>query len=202
MEIQFTNTADRISVADSVFSAAYNEPLIHQVVVAYLAGARQGTKAQKTKAEVSGGGVKPWKQKGTGRARAGSIRSPLWRTGGKIFAAKPRSYVQKVNRKMYRSALCSIFSELNRIGRFVAVNALELTEPKTKSFLKLMQDHAFGDDLLLITESENINIFLASRNLPNVTVIDVQEINPALLLKHEKVIVDKAALEKINEWLS
>lgn len=202
MDIQLTNASGSVAVADAVFGVEYNEALVHQVVTAYLAGGRAGTKAQKTRSEVSGGGAKPWKQKGTGRARAGSIRSPLWRSGGVTFAAKPRDYTQKVNRKMYRNALRSIFAELNRQSRLSVVESLSLDQPKTKAFLQFAADHGFGDDVLVITETANVNTFLAARNLVNVSVIDAQAINPALLLRHEKVVVDKAALEKINEWLS
>lgn len=202
MDIQLSNASASVAVADDVFAVDYNEALVHQVVVAFLNGARAGTKAQKTRSEVSGGGAKPWKQKGTGRARAGTIRSPIWRSGGVTFAAKPRDFSQKVNRKMYRAALRSIFSELNRQGRLVAIESLELDSPKTKSFLAFAEQNNLGKDVLIISETESPNGYLASRNVPLVNVVDVKAVNPALLLRHEKVAVDKAALEKINEWLS
>lgn len=202
MDIQLTNASGSVAVADAVFGADFNEALIHQVVVAQLAGARVGSKAQKTRSEVSGGGAKPWKQKGTGRARAGTIRSPIWVGGGRAFAAKPRDFSQKVNRKMYRGALRSIFSELIRQDRLVALESLTVDAPKTKAFLSFAKENALGDSVLVISESLNDNVFLASRNLPNVAVIDVTAIEPALLLSFEKVAVDKAALAKINEWLS
>lgn len=202
MDIQLTNASGSVAVADAVFGADFNEALIHQVVVAQLAGGRVGSKAQKTRSEVSGGGAKPWKQKGTGRARAGTIRSPIWVGGGRAFAAKPRDFSQKVNRKMYRGALRSIFSELIRQDRLVALESLTVDAPKTKAFLSFAKENALGDSVLVISESLNDNVFLASRNLPNVAVIDVTAIEPALLLSFEKVAVDKAALAKINEWLS
>lgn len=202
MEIQFKNTPGAIIVADDVFNAVFNETLIHQVVTAYLAGGRVGTKSQKTRSEVSGGGVKPWKQKGSGRARAGSIRSPIWRGGGVSFAAKPRDYSRKVNRKMYRASLCSILSELNRQERLYVVDSLIFDSNKTKEFVNYATGMGFGSDFLLITESLNMNLFLASRNLPSIVVSNVDAIDPVLLLRHNKVILDKAAVEKITEWLS
>lgn len=202
MDIQFKNASGSVTVADKVFNVTYNQALVHQVVVSFLAGARAGTKAQKTRSEVSGGGAKPWKQKGTGRARAGTIRSPLWRTGGVTFAAKPRDYSQKVNRKMYRAALCSIFSELYRQGRLITVENFSLNTPRTKEFLEKMKEFDFGDDILLILDSVEVNVYLGARNIPKVTVIDINTIDPVLLLRHEKVVIDKTALEKISEWLS
>lgn len=202
MEIQFKNTPGAIIVADDVFNAVFNEALIHQVVTAYLSGRRVGTKSQKTRSEVSGGGVKPWKQKGSGRARAGSIRSPIWRGGGVSFAAKPRDYSRKVNRKMYRASLCSILSELNRQERLYVVDSLIFDSNKTKEFVNYTTGMGFGRDFLLITESLNMNLFLASRNLPSIVVSNVDAIDPVLLLRHNKVILDKAAVEKITEWLS
>lgn len=202
MDIQMTNASGSISVADEVFGVDYNEALVHQVVTAYLAGGRSGTKAQKTRSEVSGGGVKPWRQKGTGRARAGTIRSPIWRTGGVTFAAKPRDYSQKVNKKMYRAALRSILSELARQDRLKVIESFELESNKTKDFIAYAKDNNLGNDLLVISESANDKAYQATGNIARVTVVDVQAINPALLLRHEHVAVDKAAIEKINEWLS
>lgn len=201
MDFQLKNGSGAVAVSDAVFAAPYNESLVHQVVVAFLAGARSGTKAQKTRSEVSGGGVKPWKQKGSGRARAGTIRSPLWRGGGVTFAAKPRNYAQKVNRKMYRAAICSIVSELARQERFFVVDAFELAEMKTKACVSMLEKLAIGQDLLLITQTQEPSLYLAARNLPNVTVVDVSGLNPALLLRHKAVVADKAAVEKMNEWL-
>ncbi|MBP3194493.1 MAG: 50S ribosomal protein L4 [Cardiobacteriaceae bacterium] len=202
MDIQFKNASGSVAVEDSVFAAEFNESLVHQIVVSYLAGGRSGTKAQKTRSEVSGGGVKPWKQKGTGRARAGTIRSPLWRTGGITFAAKPRDYSQKVNRKMYRGALRAIFSELNRQNRLVALNSLALAEAKTKKYLEFAAQNQLNESVLFIAGEVDTNFYLASRNVPKVTVIDVESINPVVLLRHEQVVVDEAALKKISEWLS
>ena len=202
MDIRLKNTSNDVSVSDAVFDVPYNEALVHQVVVAYMAGARSGTKSQKTRSEVSGGGAKPWRQKGSGRARAGTIRSPLWRSGGVAFAAKPRNYAQKVNRKMYRSAICSIFSELLRMDRFSVVEKIECDDSKTKTFLAYLNAQGWGNDVLFITESANYDFYLAVRNIKNVAVIDVQALNPALLLAFSRVVVDRAALEKINEWLS
>lgn len=202
MDIQLSDTSGSVSLSDKVFSAAYNEALIHQVVVSQLAAARTGTKAQKNRSEVSGGGAKPWKQKGGGRARAGTIRSPIWRSGGVTFAAKPRDFSKKVNRKMYRGALRSIFSELYRKGRLLALEAIAADTPKTKTFLGFVAKHDLGDDLLIISESADSNVYLGARNLTGVTVINVQALDPVLLLRHEKVAVDRTALEKINEWLS
>lgn len=202
MDIQLKNTSGSVAVSDYVFEAPYNEALVHQVVVAYMAGARAGTKAQKTRSEVSGGGAKPWRQKGTGRARAGTIRSPIWRSGGVAFAAKPRDYSQKVNRKMYRAAIRGIISELARQERFEVVDALNCEEPKTKKFLAYLAEQNWEQDVLFVTESANDNVFLAARNLRNVAVVDVQALNPALLLAYGRVVADREAVEKINEWLS
>ena len=202
MDIQFKNTSSAVSVSDAVFNAVFSEALIHQVVTSYFAGGRAGTKAQKTRSEVSGGGVKPWKQKGSGRARAGSIRSPIWRGGGVSFAAKPRDYNKKVNRKMYRAAICSILSELHRKDRLCAVEELSFSSGKTKDFVAYAAEMGFGQDFLLITESLNENLFVASRNISSVAVVDVEALDPILLLRHKKVVLDKGAINRINEWLS
>lgn len=203
MEIQFqsNNGPANIDLSDKVFDAKYNEALVHQVVTAYLAGMRLGTKAQKTRSEVSGGGAKPWRQKGSGRARAGTIRSPIWRGGGVTFAAKPRDFRQKVNKKMYRAGLRSIFSELRRRERLYVISSYELTECKTKSFLQKAEQWGLGDDFLLIMSALDMNVYLSARNIPGVTVIDVASIDPVFLLKHDKVVVEEAALKEINEWL-
>ena len=201
MELKLNDNSGSITVPDNVFATEFKEALVHQVVVAFLAGARAGTKAQKTRAEVSGGGLKPWKQKGTGRARAGTIRSPIWRTGGVTFAAKPRDFSQKVNKKMYRGALRSIFSELIRQNRLVAFKSLELKEAKTKEFLNFLKENQLNNNALFIAKELDIKFYLAARNVPHITVIDVDSINPAILLQHEQVVVDSSSLEQIGEWL-
>ncbi len=190
-----------MNVADSVFSVEFNEPLVHQVLTTYLAGARAGTKAQKTRSEVQGGGKKPWRQKGTGRARAGTIRSPLWRSGGVTFAAKPRDYSKKVNKKMYRGAMRAILSELVRQERLVCVDSFDVTEAKTRQ-VKDQLDKLGLDEVLIITEELNEQLYLGTRNLPKVDVIDTNEIDPYSLIGFEKVLVTKAAIEKIEAWLS
>jgi len=191
-----------LHVADSVFSKDYNEALVHQVVVAYMAGARQGTKAQKTRSEVSGGGVKPWKQKGTGRARAGTIRSPLWRKGGVTFAAKPRNYEQKVNRKMYRAAIRSILSELLRAERLLAVEGFKLETPKTKEFVQLLKQLDAKEALIVVSPEEfTEELYLASRNIKNVAVVDSIEINPVALMCFDKVIMTQEAVKQVEERL-
>lgn len=202
MELQFKNSAGNVTVADAVFGADFNETLVHQVVTSFLSGTRAGTKAQKTRSEVSGGGVKPWKQKGTGRARAGTIRSPIWRKGGVTFAAKPRDFDKKVNRKMYRAAVCSILSELARQERLSAVENFVLSEINTKAFLSRLKELNVGLDVLLVLANVEPNLYLSARNVPRVTVIDVKAIDPVLLLRHEHVVVDKVSLEMMNEWLS
>ncbi|MGB5510587.1 MAG: 50S ribosomal protein L4, partial [Woeseiaceae bacterium] len=180
---------------------AYNEPLVHQVVTAYLAGGRAGTKAQKNRAAVRGGGAKPWRQKGTGRARAGTIRSPIWVGGGRTFAAKPRSYDQKVNKKMYRAALRSMMSELVRQDRLVVVNELELEAPKTKLLASKLKGMNL-DSVLILNEAFDEKLFLAARNLPNVGICDVASMDPVVLIRFEKVLVTLAALKLIEERLS
>ena len=194
--------AGSVDVAENVFATDYNESLIHQVVVAYMAGARQGTKAQKTRSEVSGGGAKPWRQKGTGRARAGTIRSPIFRKGGVTFAAKPKSYSQKVNRKMYSGAIKSILSELLRSGRMTVVEELKLETPKTKEF-KTKADTLGVKEALFIVGAEEFseNLYLSSRNLKDVAVCDSAEINPVSLICFEKVVVTKKAIKEIEERL-
>jgi large subunit ribosomal protein L4 len=193
--------AGSMTVADSVFSVEFNEPLIHQVLTSYLAGARSGTKAQKTRSEVRGGGKKPWAQKGTGRARAGTIRSPIWRGGGVTFAAKPRDYSKKLNKKMYRAALRSIFSELVRQERIVCVDEFDVTESKTKLVKEKL--NSFGlDDVLVITEELTESLYFGIRNLPKADVIDTNEIDPYSLIGFEKVLITQAAVEKVEAWLS
>ncbi len=190
-----------VDVLDSAFGAEFNEPLVHQVVTAYLSGSRAGTKAQKNRAAARGGGAKPWAQKGTGRARAGTIRSPIWVGGGRTFAAKPRDYKQKVNKKMYRAALRSVFSELVRQDRLVVVKDLELEAPKTKMLAGKLKDLDL-DNVLILNEAFEEKIFLAARNLPNVGICDAASIDPVVLIRFEKVLITLPALKLIEERLS
>lgn len=193
-------TKGTVSVSEAAFGREFNQDLVHQAIVAYLAGARQGSKAQKNRSQVSGGGKKPWRQKGTGRARAGSIRSPIWRGGGVTFAAVPRDFTQKLNKKMYRAALRCIWSELNRLDRLVVVEDFDVATPKTKELVdKLAQ---FGlTDVLIVAEEVTKNLYLAARNLPKVDVRDVQGIDPVSLVRFEKVLVTVSALKKVEELL-
>ena len=201
MTMQLTVAGGKdIQVSEATFGREFSEALVHQVVTAYLAGARSGTKAQKNRAAVSGGGKKPWRQKGTGRARAGTIRSPLWRGGGQIFAAAPRDHTQKVNRKMYRGAMQAILSELVRQDRLVIVDALEVAEPKTKAFAAKLAELGFEKGLI-VTAGVDENLYLASRNLPGVYTVDVAGIDPVSLVGAEKVIATVDAVKKIQEWL-
>jgi len=189
-----------IKVSEATFGRDFSEALVHQVVTAYLAGARSGTKAQKNRAAVSGGGKKPFKQKGTGRARAGTIRSPIWRGGGKTFAAVPRDHSQKVNRKMYRGAVQAILSELVRQDRLVIVESFELAQPKTSELVEKLAGLNFTTGLVISDEIGD-NVFLASRNLPDVYVMDVAAMDPVSLVGAERVIMTVAAVEKVQEWL-
>jgi large subunit ribosomal protein L4 len=184
-----------------VFGADFKEALVHQVVTAYMAGARAGTKAQKNRSAVSGGGKKPYRQKGTGRARAGTIRSPIWRGGGVTFAAKPRSYAQKVNKKMYRGALRSILSELVRQERLVVVDSFGVDAPKTKQLVGKLAELGL-DDVLIVTEQADENLYLAARNLYHVDVRDSDELDPVSLVGYEKVLMTTEALKKIEERLA
>jgi len=189
-----------IKVSEATFGRDFSEALVHQVVTAYLAGARSGTKAQKTRSQVAGGGRKPWKQKGTGRARAGTIRGPIWRGGGVTFAAVPRDHTQKVNRKMYRGAIQAILSELVRQDRLVIVDSFDLELPKTKELLEKLAGLEFTTGLI-VSHEINDNLFLASRNLPGVHVLDVSGMDPVSLVGAEKVIMTVKAVEMIQEWL-
>jgi large subunit ribosomal protein L4 len=189
-----------IQVSEATFGREFSEALVHQVVTAYMAGARAGTKAQKNRSAVRGGGKKPWKQKGSGRARAGTIRSPIWRGGGATFAATPRDHAQKVNRKMYRGALQSILSELVRQDRLVVIDALDLAEPKSKALLTRLAELGV-DKGLIVTAEVNENLYLASRNLPGVYALDVSGIDPVSLVGADKVVITVDAIEKIQEWL-
>ena len=196
-----TENSKGIDIPESVFGKDFNESLIHQVVVSYLAGARQGSAKQKNRSEVRGGGKKPYRQKGTGRARAGTIRSPLWRGGGVTFASRPRDFSKKVNKKMYRAAIRSIFSELLRQDRLVAIEKPVLEKPKTKEIAKLLKEFSLSK-VLIITDDLDINLYLSARNIPNVDVITVQEINPVVLIKSNKVAVTEDALKLIEERIN
>jgi large subunit ribosomal protein L4 len=190
-----------VDVAEAAFGVEFNEALVHQVVTAYLAGGRAGTKAQKNRAAVRGGGAKPWRQKGTGRARAGTIRSPIFVGGGRTFAAKPRNHEQKVNKKMYRAALRSVMSELVRQDRLVVVNDLALEAPKTKLLATKLKELDLGS-VLIVNEAFDEKIFLAARNLPNVGICDAASIDPVVLIRFEKVLITLPALKLIEERLS
>ena len=190
-----------VDVAEAAFGAKFNEPLIHQVVTAYMAGSRAGTKAQKNRAAVRGGGAKPWAQKGTGRARAGTIRSPIWVGGGRTFAAKPRNFDQKVNKKMYRAALRSMLSELIRQDRLVIVNDLAIDAPKTKLLATKLKEYELNN-VLILNEAFDEKLFLAARNLPNVGICDVAAMDPVVLIRFDKVLVTLPALKLIEVRLS
>jgi large subunit ribosomal protein L4 len=194
--------AEDVQVSDVTFARAYNESLVHQVVTAYMAAGRAGTKAQKTKAEVRGGGIKPWRQKGTGQARAGSIRSPIWVGGGRAFAAKPRDFAQKVNRKMYRAAIQTMLSELARQERLVVVSGLELDAPKTKLLVQKLAELSLGDSVLLVVEAHDEKLELAARNLPYVDVLPVNSLDPVSLARHEKVVATVGAVRMLEERLA
>ena len=202
MKVQLKNAspASEIQLSDAAFGRAYNEALVHQVVTAYMAAGRAGTKAQKTRAEVRGGGKKPWSQKGTGQARAGSIRSPIWVGGGKTFAARPRDFSQKVNRKMYRAAMQSMVSELLRTERLVAVESIELTAPKTKLLISKLAEFGLTRALILVEAYEE-KLFLAARNIPYVDVVPVGSLDPLSLIKHDKVIATVGALKLLEQRL-
>lgn len=189
-----------IKVSDATFGREFSEALVHQVVTAYLAGGRAGTKAQKSRSAVRGGGKKPWRQKGTGRARAGTIRSPIWRGGGVTFAAVPRDHAQKVNRKMYRGAMQAILSELVRQERLVIVDAFEIAEPRTTALIAKLKDLQFEKGLIVTAELDE-NVYLAARNLPGVYTLDVSGIDPVSLVAADRVIMTVEAVEKIQEWL-
>ena len=194
------NGGKKIDVSEATFGRDFSEALVHQVVTAYLAGARSGTKGQKSRSTASGGGRKPWKQKGTGRARAGTIRSPIWRGGGRTFAATPRDHSQKVNRKMYRGAMQAIFSELLRQDRLIVVDSLGIDEPKTTALISKLGDLGFEKGLI-VTAATDDNVYLSSRNIPGVYVLDASGIDPVSLVSADKVIMTVDAVEKIQEWL-
>ena len=193
--------AGTVAVSEANFAREYNEALVHQVVTAYLSGARQGTRAQKTRSEVAGGGKKPWRQKGTGRARAGTIRSPIWRSGGVTFAAKPQDHSQKVNRKMYRAAMRSILSELARTDRLMIVEALDVDQPKTKLLVETLKGYGV-DNVLIVADNVDKNLYLASRNLHKVDVRDVEGADPVSLIAYDKVMITVDAVKKFEEALA
>lgn len=201
MNLNLAAGGGNVEVSEAAFDREYNEALVHQVVVAYLAGARQGTRAQKTRSDVSGGGRKPWRQKGTGRARAGTIRSPLFRGGGVTFAARPQDHSQKVNRKMYRGALRCILSELIRQGRLVVTESVALEQPKTRALVDMLKALELSNVLIVSSEVEQ-NLYLASRNLKGVDVVDSQGVDPVALISHEKVLITVSALKSLEEALA
>lgn len=205
MQVQVLSKKDskQIEVKDSIFGIEFNNDLVHQVVTAYMAGSRAGTKAQKSRSDVSGGGAKPWRQKGTGRARAGTIRSPIWRSGGVTFAARPRNYSQKVNKKVYRKAISCILSQLLREEHLKVVDNFELTSNKTRDFVIFLKENNLPEkDLLIVTNTINENIDLASRNIPTVEVINTREINPYTLLKYSNVVILEDAIKDLEELYS
>ncbi|BCB60664.1 MULTISPECIES: 50S ribosomal protein L4 [Halomonadaceae] len=201
MNLNLAAGTGTVEVADATFGKEFNEALVHQVVTAYLAGGRQGTRAQKNRSDVRGGGKKPWRQKGTGRARAGTIRSPLWRSGGVTFAARPQDYTQKVNRKMYRAAMRSILSELVRQERLVAVEEFSVEAPKTKQVAAKLKELNL-EKVLIVTEEVDETLYLAARNLPHVDVVDVAAADPVSLVAFDKVLVTVSALRKFEEKLA
>lgn len=208
MELQIKNTSgaasDQMTVADETFAKPFNETLVHQIVVAYLAGARAGTRAQKNRAQVRGGGAKPFRQKGTGRARAGTTRGPLWRGGGVTFAARPQDHSQKVNKKMYRAAMRAIFSELLRQDRLLVVDKLELPEIKTKQMIAQLASLGLADQsrVLLVSEEVDLNLYLSARNLRNVAVSDATGLDPVSLVGSDTVVMTVGALRRVGEWLA
>lgn len=194
-------TGEKISLSDETFGREYNEPLVHQSVVTYLAGARQGTVQQKTRSEVRGGGRKPWRQKGTGRARSGTIRSPIWRSGGVTFAARPQDFSKKLNKKMYRGAMQCILSELIRQDRLIVVNEFAVKSHKTKDLVTKLKDYDL-DNVLIVSDQIEENLYLAARNLHKVDVLDVSGLDPVSLIGFDKVLITVPALKKAEEMLS
>jgi large subunit ribosomal protein L4 len=193
--------AGSLEVSEKAFGREFNEALVHQVVTAYMAAGRAGTKRQKSRAEVRGGGIKPWKQKGGGRARAGSIRSPIWVGGGRAFAARPRDYSQKVNRKMYQGAIRAMLSELARLERLVVVESLDLEAPKTRLLAARLKEFGF-DNVLILVEAYDEKLHLAARNLHGVSVLPVAAIDPQSLLAHERVLATVGAVRMLEEKLA
>ena len=200
MELSLKDASGTLEVSEATFGREFNEALVHQVVVAYAAGARQGTRAQKTRSEVSGGGAKPWRQKGTGRARAGTSRSPIWRSGGVTFAARPRDYSKKVNRKMYRGAISSMLSELVRQDRLMVVEDFSISAAKTKELLVKLNGLGV-DNAMIIVETGDVNLYLAARNLHKVEVSDVEEVDPVSLIRFAHVVITVPALKRLEERL-
>ena len=199
MELAIKGSKKKVEVSETTFGRPFSEALVHQVVTAFLAGGRSGTKATKSRSDARGGGRKPWRQKGTGRARSGTIRSPLWRGGGHTFALRPRSFAQKVNRKMYRGALQAILSELVRQERLSVVEKIDIAEPRTKAVAEYVKD--FEGSVLFIQDELDRNLYLGARNLPKVAVIDTVAIDPVTLVGADNVVVTVDALKKIEEWL-
>jgi large subunit ribosomal protein L4 len=201
MNLSLATNDGSVEISEAAFGREFNEALVHQVVVAYLAGARQGSRANKSRSEVRGGGRKPWRQKGTGRARAGTIRSPIWRGGGRTFAAKPQDHSEKVNRKMYRGALRCILSELVRQDRLVACTSFSVDAPRTKALIDQLKNLQL-ENVLIVSDSVDENLYLSARNLKNVDVRDVQGVDPVSLISHEKVLMTVGALKKLEESLA
>ena len=201
MDLQLQGAKAKIKVSDAIFGQDFKEALVHQVLTACMASARSGNSQQKNRAMVSGGGIKPWRQKGTGRARAGTIRSPLWRGGGKVFASVPRSYAQKVNRKMYRAAMRSILSELLRQERLLTIESFEVAAPKTRELAGKLKGMGL-DNVLIVTDKADDNLYLAARNLPRVAVCDVSNADPVSLIGFDKVLITTGALRQLEERLA
>lgn len=201
MDLQILNGSNNVSVNDAIFGCDFKEGLVHQAVTAFMSGARQGTKAQKNRSAVRGGGAKPWAQKGTGRARAGTSRSPLWRSGGVTFAAQPRDYSVKLNKKMYRAAIRSILSELVRQERLVVVEDFAVAETKTKAMVAKMKEFGEGS-MLVVTETGDEALYLSARNLINIDITDVSGLNPVSLVGFDKVIFTVGSIRVIEEWLA
>jgi len=201
MDLSLHNSKKSVSVSDAAFAAEFNEALVHQLVVSYMASGRAGTKAQKSRADVRGGGAKPWRQKGTGRARSGTINSPIWRSGGVTFAAKPRDFGKKLNKKMYRAGMRSIVSELVRQDRLLVVESISVSAPKTKEMVANLAK--FGvTRALLLTDGLDDAVRLSTRNIPNIDVMDISKVNPLSLVRQDKVVIEEAALKKLEERLS
>jgi len=201
MDIAIHQSKKKVSVSDDAFGAVFNEALVHQLVVSYMSGARAGTRAQKNRAAASGGGAKPWRQKGTGRARAGTIRSPIWRSGGVTFAASPKDHSKKLNKKMYRVGMRSLVSELLRQQRLILISELGVSEPKTKVMKQKLNELGVSN-VLILTDGLDSSVYLAARNIPNVQVMDVAIVDPLSLVSREHVVIDQAALKKLEERLS
>ena len=201
MNLSLATSSGSVEVSEAAFGREFNEALVHQVVVAYMAGGRQGSRAQKSRSDVSGGGRKPWRQKGTGRARAGTIRSPIFRGGGVTFAARPQDHSKKVNRKMYRGALRCILSELIRQDRLVVAESINVAEPRTKALLSQLKELNLAN-VLIVTEEVDQNLYLSARNVNGVDVVDLQGVDPVSLISHDKVLITVGALKKFEEALA